>query len=185
MEPFYVLDDVLPDPVAYRRQVLDLPFGDVTIGDDTFRGIAAPPSPLLAVACARAIPEPVDVVLSFLRRSPHGQPEPTYLHSDAAMGDWTGIYYLTPAPPDGDGTVFWERVATGHRYGPWEAETEQAAQDLSRWHPWHTVAARFNRLLIFRSDLYHSRAIVENYGIGDDARLIQVVFARRRPEVRD
>jgi hypothetical protein len=185
MEPFYVLDDVLPNPDAYRAAVLALSFGDVTIGDDTFRGIAPAHSPDLPIAFERAVPEPIETVLSFFRRSPLGQPEPTYLHSDAAMGDWTGILYLNPRPPDGDGTVFWERLSTGHRYGPWDTEVERASKDLALWVPWHVVAARFNRLVIFRSDLFHSRALPGNYGQGVDARLVQVVFGRRRPEVRD
>lgn len=183
MEPFYVLDEVLPDPVRYRDAALALPFGTVTFGDDTFRGIAAAHRPDLPIAFERAVPEPIEPTLSFFRLSPLGQPEPTYLHSDAAMGDWTGILYLNPDPPDGDGTVFWERLSTGHRYGPWDASVERAAKDLSLWSPWHLVAARFNRLVIFRSDLFHSRALPGNYGDGDAARLIQVVFGRRRPEV--
>lgn len=183
MEPYYVLDAVLPDPVAYRQAALALPFGDVTIGADTFRGIAAAHSPALALAFEQALPE-VEATLSFFRRSPRAQPEPTYLHSDAAMGDWTGILYLNPAPPDGDGTVFWERIATGHRFGVWDAQTEQAAADLSLWTPWHLVAARFNRLVVFRSDLFHSRALPDNYGQGADARLVQVVFGRTRREHR-
>ena len=179
MEPFYILDDVLPDPVAYRDAALALPFGNVTLGDDTFRGIAAAQSPALPIAFERSVPEPIEATLSFFRLSPLGQQEPTYLHSDAAMGDWTGILYLNPDPPEGDGTVFWERLSTGHRYGIWDEGTERASKNLSLWAPWELVPAKFNRLLIFRADLYHSRALPGNYGEGDRARLIQVVFGRR------
>jgi hypothetical protein len=62
-------------------------------------------------------------------------------------------------PPEGDGTKFWERGGAG-------------------WTETRLVLGRFNRLLIFDAALPHSRAIFENYGEGDDARLIQVIFLR-------
>jgi hypothetical protein len=46
------------------------------------------------------------------------------------------------------------------------------------WTETRLVLGRFNRLLIFDAALPHSRAIFENYGEGDDARLIQVIFLR-------
>lgn len=75
------------------------------------------------------------------------------------MGRFTGIYYLNPEPPAGDGTAFWRR------YG-------------NDWKMTRLVPARFNRLLIFRAGLHHSRALFDNYGHGDGARLIQVIFLR-------
>jgi hypothetical protein len=153
-----VLDDVLPDPMAYRAEALAQPFGDVTLGPDTFRGIAACPRGDVALAAAAAAPG-TEPVLSFFRKSPHCQREPNYIHTDEMMGRWTGIYYMNPEPPEGDGTTFWEPdeygfLAVGH------------------------VAARFNRLVLFPSEVLHSRALFDNYGQGDDARLIQVVFLR-------
>lgn len=152
-----VLDDVLSDPHAYRTQALAQDFRDVTIGPDTFRGIA--PCQEGDVAAAAAGASGAEPVLTFFRKSPHGQIEPNYVHSDHEMGAFTGIYYMNPEPPAGDGTTFWQRVAD-----EW-AETER-------------VEARFNRLLLFSTDLAHSRSIFENYGRGDEARLIQVVFLR-------
>lgn len=171
-----VFDDVLSDPHAYRRQALAQKFGDVTLGPDTFRGIAMCPDPALTVALIGRLPMGVETTLTFFRRSPRGQAEPNFIHSDEDMGDWTGIYYLNPLPADGDGTTFWEHA--GSSRGPWTPDVDASARERVGWNPWRHVPARFNRAVVFRSDLFHSRAIEANYGAGESARLVQVVFGR-------
>jgi hypothetical protein len=153
-----VIDDVLPDPHAYRARALAQDFRDVTIGPDTFRGIA--PCADLDVTTAALEATGAEPVLTFFRKSPHGQIEPNYVHTDKDMGAFTGIYYMNPDPPPGDGTKFWD----------WD--------DGEGWRETARVDARFNRLLLFSTDQHHSRAIYNNYGEGDSARLIQVVFLR-------
>lgn len=152
-----VLDDVLTDPMSYREEALARDFRDVTLGPDTFRGIAQCPSADVAAAAAYALA--ADAVLTFFRKSPQGQHEPNFVHSDEGMGRFTGIYYMNPDPPKGDGTTFWEKNA-------------------GEWWPKQHVPARFNRLLLFSAEIPHSRALFDNYGQGDEARLIQVVFLR-------
>jgi hypothetical protein len=172
-----VYDDVLPDPAGYRAQALAQPFGDVTLGPDVFRGMAVCPDPTVPDRLRTLLPG-ADATLSFFRRSPAGQVEPNFLHSDAGMGDWTAILYLNPTPPDGDGTTFWEHRPTGAVTG--DLGMAPAARDAA-WQPWQHVAAHWNRLLLFQADCFHSRALYENYGEGDAARLIQVVFGRGKP----
>jgi len=175
-----VLDDVLPDPEGYRAAALYLDFHDIQPCESvTFHGMAdvgrSPLSDLLAERFG------LTTTTSFFRLSPEGQEEPNYIHTDQDMGEWTAILYLHPEPPKQDGTVFWRSVKTGEiqsvasdpqeKYGEW-----LAWRDLTLWDPWHTVNARFNRLLLFPSPYFHSRAIYENWGAGDDARLIQLCF---------
>ena len=170
-----VLDDVVINPRLYRDAALAHRFASVEAGPDVFHGIAACADPELPTLLMRALPAGAAPTLSFFRQSPAGQVEPNYLHTDAMMGDWTAILYLNPDPPAGDGTSFWRRRETEDDRG---AVIDDTMVDLAQWERWHHVDARFNRLLIFKSDLYHSRAIAENYGEGDEARLIQVVFGR-------
>lgn len=152
-----VLDDVLPDPAAYLADVRRLTFRNLKAGPDTFKGIA--------LSHRRDVDEVAEAetgaaaVLSFFRRSPAGQIEPNFVHSDEEMGQFTGIYYMNPEPAEGDGTAFWERDGDG-------------------WKLVRLVPALFNRLLIFDAALHHSRALFDNYGEGDGARLIQVIFLR-------
>ena len=150
-----IVDDVLADPLAYLSEARRRPFRDLTVGTDTFKGIALAPRGEVDRA-AEAVTGAASI-LSFFRRSPAGQAEPNYVHSDAAMGRFTGILYLNPEPAAGDGTAFWE----------W---------DGGDWRMVRLVSAKFNRLLTFDAALPHSRALFDKYGAGDTARLIQVVF---------
>ncbi len=174
-----VFDDVLPDPDGYRSLALSLPYDSYTLGAVTFHGIAFAP-PLMADVIAAECPQ-LQPTLTFFRKSPRGQQEPHYIHSDRSMGDWTALLYLTPQPPEEDGTIFWESCETGARRDAsptLEAYVANGASwnDESRWQPWYRVAAKFNRLVLFDAPYYHSRALIENYGDGDFARLVNVTF---------
>lgn len=180
---YVVIDDLLPADqfAAYHAQALRHPFSDVTFPTaQTFKGVALAQDPAVALALMARYPA-MDVQLSFLRQSPEGQVEPTYIHSDQHMGDWMAVYYLTTRPDwaivtdDPDGTIFWERAASGAIAGPWDDETQAAAQDLSRWYRWAMVLAVPNRVVLFHAALYHSRALLQNFGQGESSRLVQVL----------
>lgn len=178
MEPIYTFDDVIPDPAAYRAFALSLPYESFPVGTDLFHGIAPTTDPRLRDAIVRLF-DNADPGLTFFRRSPLGQPDPHYIHTDSEMGDWTAVLFLNDPPHPEDGLLFWERLTTGHRSGDWSLHEEQVAcADRLLFQPHQLVPARFNRLVLFQADLYHSRAIPENYGEGDEARLIQVAFGR-------
>lgn len=181
MTALTVVDDVLPDFPAYAAATRRQPFGDVepTAGV-VFHGIAD--------AVSDALPQWMQAryagltpTLTFVRQSPAGQDEPHFIHTDQDMGDWTALYYLTADPPPGDGTLFWRWRETGALRSLATTAADQAAEqaawpDLAQWEPWTLVAARPNRVVIFPAAYYHSRALVENYGTGDTARLLQVMF---------
>lgn len=154
-----VLDDVLSDPDQYRKQALSGEFHSVSFGPVTFHGIQAPPTSEFAIQFQDKFPE-YTTTLTFLRKSPLGQVEPNFIHDDSEMGDVTAILYLNPTPPKEDGTSFWK-------------------QSGSQFMHEKTVQAKFNRAVVFSAGIPHSRAIPENYGDGDSARLIQVLFAKK------
>jgi hypothetical protein len=172
-----VFDDVLPDVEAYRAAALAATYQSVPLGPVTFHGIAVAPSSALADWWARQ-DFPVESTITFLRRSPAGQGEPHYIHTDRDMGSWTAILYLTADPAPGDGTTFWRNRETGAVESTSEAFLEAFEwADRARWEPYRTVEAKLNRAVVFPAGLYHSRALVENYGeTADTARLIQVMF---------
>ncbi len=178
-----VWDDVLPDPVAYRRDALAREYRSVSFGAQVFHGIAEADETLAAWLTAHV--SGLVPTLTFFRQSPAWQVEPNYVHDDRDMGDWTALLYLGDHLPLDfvDGTRFWEHRQTSARAS---TTTEVAARqmevaawrDPSQWTVWHTAPARFNRLVLFPSRLFHSRVRIENYGtLGVDARLIQVLFA--------
>lgn len=180
-----VLDDVLPDPIAYRDAALAQTFQDVCIGPATFKGIAFAPETALGTIIAASGPGLLPT-LSFFRQSPEGQVEPNYIHTDLDMGEWTAILYLTLDPPDEDGTAFWRWTKTG-AVASTSGATSKANQrewlawrDRAQWACWARVPARFNRLVMFPAAYFHSRAMPDNYGRGAEARLTQVLFGTGR-----
>jgi len=176
----YVCDDVLEDPANYRAACLQAEYSTLTIGPAHFHGLAKPPDRRIAAWIQQRWPD-LTVDTSMLRKSPLGQVEPTFIHQDRDMGTWSALYYLTPEPPAGDGTTFYREKATGRVQSI--AQTPDAFleewrnwQEPDLWEPWTQVAAKFNRIVVFESSHFHARSIFQNYGTGDDARLIQLVF---------
>lgn len=149
----HVFDDVLADPVAYRAAALRCEFRTYDFNGTVFHGIALG-SPALAEWIEARFPT-LKSTLSFFRQSPRGQAEPNLIHTDEGMGDWTAILYLNPEPPPEDGTKFYVHDGAVHLVHGW-----------------------FNRVVLFPAEIPHSRSIPENYGEGDAARLIQVVFGK-------
>lgn len=180
-EPILVFDDVLSDPMGYRARHLHERFQTVHDGPVVFHGMAPCADPTIPMVIASSYPALMPT-LSFFRRSPEGQKEPHYLHDDRSMGEWTAIYYLSLHPPEGDGTSFFARLVTGQAESTapigseaWRDEVS-AWMDLSQWERYATVEAKFNRLVLFKASLFHARALPDNWGAGDDSRLIQICF---------
>jgi hypothetical protein len=96
------------------------------------------------------------VNLNFVRKSPHKQTEPNFIHTDEMMGDITCILYLNEEAPEDDGTTIYD-------------------EDKK---PLLTMYSKFNRMIAFNSDAAHSRNIFQNFGQGDKARLVQIIFLR-------
>lgn len=171
----HVMDGFLKEPTNYRNEVLKLPFQSYDFGHCQFHGIAmGGPSDHLLMRIQAHFPH-LSPMLTFFRKSPLGQREPHFIHADNDMGEWTGILYLNPEPPKGDGTDFW-RCKGGAIQADVPYPATADAPDPAEWTKRQHVAAVFNRLLLFPASYFHSRALLENWGTGDDARLTQVVF---------
>jgi hypothetical protein len=173
-----LLDDAIDLPGHYRDAALARAFRTYEFPQATFHGIATVDigrgvPALIARRFAGAVP-----TLSFFRKSPFGQEEPHFIHTDVDMGEWSAILYLNPDPPDGDGTNFWTHQATGAIESAVAHERSQEGQTPEGWDRREHVAAKFNRLLLFPSTYFHSRAMYSNWGEGNDARLTQVTFGR-------
>jgi len=177
-----VIDAFLPDPLAYRAACLAMPRRSHELGPDVvFHGIAEIPDRTVPDLLEARFPT-LRVVTSLTRLSPLGQSCPNAIHQDLDMGTVTGILYLNPDAPVGDGTDFMMHRETGSRASTAQTLDERIEEGLawcdpSQWDRWMHVAAQFNRLLLFDAALFHSRAIFENYGTDDEsARLIEIDF---------
>lgn len=170
-----VFDNFLMDPMAYRKAALEREYKSYTFPECTFHGIAMPAPGLVPEKICRMFPG-WKHSLSFFRKSPLGQVEPHFIHSDVDMGEWSAILYLNPEHPAGDGTAFWTHVETGHEGSRIPHERSEEGKSVRGWNLRRLVIGKFNRLLLFPSHLFHSRGIAQNWGEGDEARLTQVTF---------
>lgn len=170
-----ILDNALPNIDLVRERALALEFRSYDFEHCTFHGIAVgDPTRSLLDLMRHKFPQ-LNPTLTFFRKSPQGQQEPHFIHTDIDMGDWSAILYLNKNPPEGDGTCFWT-YKSGAIESDIEHERSEEGKRLEGWDMRLRVPARFNRLVMFPSSYFHSRAIYDNWGAGDEARLTQVVF---------
>lgn len=152
-------DKVLFNADEYLKEIYENEFVDIYDGVHTFQNIQPRPhDDEFAQAVLEFVGPDYVINWNFVRRSPLNQEEPNFIHTDEMMGDITAILYLSRQHPDEDGTTIYDE------------EGKKSCIFLSK----------FNRMIIFDSKLPHSRNIFENFGTGDDARIIQVIFLKEK-----
>lgn len=104
---------------------------------------------------------------------------------------WAGVCYLTPCNHKAAGTSFWRHRRTGMEEMPYDTKylasiglngpddlyqfMNTEGTDETLWDSLWTIPFQFNRLIVFRSNLWHSQG--EIFGDSDDTgRLIQTFF---------
>jgi hypothetical protein len=151
-------DDVLKEPKNYVSDIYLHGFEDVADGHNVFRNIQLRDgNDDFAKFVSKLFPD-YEVRFNFIRRSPLNQSEPNFIHTDEMMGDITCILYLNELSPVEDGTTIYD-------------------EDKN---PLVVVYSKFNRMIAFDSDVFHSRNIFENFGHEQSARLIQVIFLKAK-----
>ena len=154
---FLLFDNVLFDPDEYVADILNNDFVDVYDGTNIFKNIQPRDyDDEFAQSVMELVGHNYDVAWNFVRRSPEGQPEPNFIHTDEMRGDITAILYLSKEHPEQDGTTIYD------------SENQKTC----------TFYAKYNRMVVFDSKLPHSRNIFENFGSGESARLVQVAFLK-------
>lgn len=147
-----IYNEVIKDVDSYVEEIHQQGFEDVQLGNDLFKSVMSRGVDELVMFLHKHYPM-YKADLNFVRRSPLNQEEPNWIHSDEMMGELTAILYLNKEHPETDGTTLYYK---GEKMC--------------------ILRSRYNRLVVFPSDLYHSRNIYENFGYADKARLIQVCF---------
>ena len=150
-----VLDNVIDDIDEYVNEILTGAFIDVSDGEYVFKGIQPRGNDSLSIVLNNLFSD-YTINYNFIRQSPKGQIEPNFIHTDEMMGDKTAILYLNKKEYTNDGTTLYDNDSS----------------------PLLVVNAKYNRLFVFDAVVPHSRNIYENFGEGDDARLVQVVFMK-------
>lgn len=119
----------------------------------------------------------------FFRVTNEGM-EKAYIHSDRESGNYTCVAYLSEHD-EPSGTAFYRHKPTGLYEMPSFAEMEElgildelkadmVSRDPEKWEQVAYVEGKFNRALIFKAPLFHSRLPVE--GFGNDANSGRLVW---------
>ena len=150
-------DDVIKDPKAYVSDIHNHEFQDLADGDNIFRNIQSRDNYDEFARYVTELFNGYKVNVNFIRKSPLNQVELNFIHTDEMMGDITCILYLNEDAPENDGTTIYDDNNT----------------------PLVTIQSKFNRMIAFDSDAPHSRNILENFGEGESARLVQIIFLKQ------
>lgn len=97
----------------------------------------------------------------------------SWIHTDN-FNTWAGVLYLTPNAPVSGGTALYrykqnQATVKGQLDEPYES------QDMTKWEIVDNIGNKFNRLVLYRANLFHSS--VDYFGNDKDTgRLFQVFF---------
>jgi len=95
----------------------------------------------------------------------------TWIHADV-NNTWAGVLYLTPDAPLSGGTALYRHKQTGDVIDKGEL---YESYDYTKWDVTDQVGNIYNRLVLYRGDLFH--ASVDYFGSDNqDGRLIQTFF---------
>jgi hypothetical protein len=150
-------DDVIKDPKSYVFDIHTHEFQDLADGDNTFRNIQSRDRYDEFAKYVTNLFDGYSVKLNFIRKSPLNQLEPNFIHTDEMMGDITCLLYLNEFEPEENGTTIYDKDNN----------------------PLVTMYSKFNRMIAFNADAPHSRNILENFGEGESARLVQIIFLKQ------
>ena len=108
----------------------------------------------------------------------------SWIHSDGG-NSWAAVLYLTPNAPISAGTAFYRHKLT--RLETFQQKTETPSEedlkhpylrdykDITKWELTDYVANKFNRLVLYRADLFHKS--MDYFGKDKESgRLFQVFF---------
>lgn len=95
----------------------------------------------------------------------------TWIHADH-FNKWAGVCYLTPDAPLSAGTAIYKHKATGQYQ---RSDKDHEGQDYTKWELVDRVGNKYNRLVMYRGDLFH--ASLDYFGENiTDGRLFQTFF---------
>lgn len=189
---FIIHDDFYPDPSSVRKQALDARFGRADVGKYPGRNaVKRIVDEGIVKRFAQLVGSAVTIndsdAFGVFRLAVAGDVG-NYIHSDPVR--WGGVLYLNEGSEGG--TAFWRHSALGLERHPWENFSdygfkseheawallvERDGQDEALWKQTFLVPAKFNRLVLFDSRLYHSHMPRLNFGSSPETgRLVQVFF---------
>jgi len=98
----------------------------------------------------------------------------SWIHTDH-FNTWAAVCYLTPNAPITGGTGLFKHKATGACRASEIGNVAYEAQDMTKWELVDMIGNKYNRLAMYRSDMFHTS--LDYFGQGpEDGRLFQLFF---------
>ena len=102
----------------------------------------------------------------------------TWVHHDDT--EWAGVLYLTPDPLLSSGTsVYRHKETLNYKYHSTDSidyNDSDDARDLDKWEPILSSSNIYNRLVLYKGDMYH-RSTIAGFGTTKETgRLFQTFF---------
>lgn len=178
-----IYDDFLPNPEDIRYKGLKAKYGNKLEKDgEVYKRVADVVIPEVVDALNTAMGRPIELLgmgyrLNYAKEMPNHA-----IHADLGWGTYASVTYLSN-PPSGQysGTAFWQHHTGHERVKQGEAEVlKDVLKDWDNplaWDQTAFVPSKYNRSIIYRSELFHSRWPFTGYGTSpEDGRLIVVSF---------
>lgn len=190
-----VVDNFLADAEEERGRALASDFQTEEHRGLDYPGIALAPAPELEERIRGLLSLQGGDFTSFYRRYLPSEKQGTFIHNDCHIGDVSGILFLSRPEHCFGGLAFWRHRLYGWEQQPpnedairhlglrdtpelWESVHKDGLEE-ERWQMVDYWRMDFNRLVLFRSDRYHSRYPKATTGSGpEDCRLIRTFFLK-------
>lgn len=178
-----VYDDFLPNPHSVRGRGIRARYINYKAPDgEIYKRVTDEVMPEVVDALNNAMGRPISLLGMGYRLNYKGEMPNHAVHADLGWGTYASVVYLSN-PPDTEysGTAFW-RHHTGHervKLGEEEVLKDVVADwdNVNAWEQTAFIPSKYNRGIIYRSELFHSRWPFAAYGSSpDDGRLIVVSF---------
>ncbi len=185
MNDVLVLDDFLDNPVAVREHARLSEYYD-WLGPDgqIYKRISICKVPGVQAKLFEIFGS-YEMLGQGYRLNFEGERPNQSIHSDMGWGTHAMVLYLCEGP---GGTAFWKHSETGAvRIKSNDVELYEKIkedwEDDSKWEQQALVPIKFNRAVVYSSELFHSRFPFEAFGnyVGN-GRLIAVAFFTPKPE---
>lgn len=167
-----IFDNFLPNADQHLNNVLSGDFFNFNDGANVFKNVQLRSGDDVEQRVIQIFGHNYDCALNFARKSPEGQEEPNRIHHDTNMGDLICLLYLNKEHPEEAGTsVFEANGSIAHKVGETPSKGFKKSLDFKM---------KFNRMIVFPARFYHGRNIEENFGEGENSRLVQVLFLTQK-----
>lgn len=178
-----VYNDFLSNPDAIRSKGVMAKYGN-KLGKDgeMYKRVVDGVIPEVVDGLNHAMGRPIELLGMGFRLNYDKEMPNHAIHADLGWGTYASVLYLsTPTSGKYSGTAFWQHH-TGHERVK-QGEHEVLKDVLKDWDnplAWNQTAfvpSQYNRCIIYRSELFHSRWPFTGYGTSPaDGRLIVVSF---------